>query len=170
MLNSRRSNLGPLFAHQLTPKRLDSLISQPHFVPKVVIIALLRCATFKWVVVLAAFPPSPSETTMHTNNWAVLVSTSRYWFNYRDMANSPILFGRLESQGKMLSWTQIKSFFFFLKKKRKKIVLIFTLIPIWAAHFSLPRLCLNKNKNPIVVRSVLFSTRMGITNPNAVRT
>lgn len=24
----------------------------------------------------------------HTNNWAVLVSTSRFWFNYRHMANS----------------------------------------------------------------------------------
>ena len=23
----------------------------------------------------------------HTNNWAVLVSTSRFWFNYRHMAN-----------------------------------------------------------------------------------
>lgn len=24
----------------------------------------------------------------HTNNWAVLVSTSRFWFNYRHMANT----------------------------------------------------------------------------------
>lgn len=23
----------------------------------------------------------------HTNNWAVLVSTSRFWFNYRHVAN-----------------------------------------------------------------------------------
>ena len=23
----------------------------------------------------------------HTNNWAVLVDTSRFWFNYRHMAN-----------------------------------------------------------------------------------
>ncbi|CAG99805.1 GPI-anchor transamidase [Kluyveromyces lactis] len=26
-------------------------------------------------------------TATHTNNWAVLVSTSRFWFNYRHMAN-----------------------------------------------------------------------------------
>ncbi|KAI5960589.1 GPI8 [Candida pseudojiufengensis] len=27
------------------------------------------------------------EKSNHTNNWAVLVSTSRFWFNYRHMAN-----------------------------------------------------------------------------------
>lgn len=26
--------------------------------------------------------------TGHTNNWAVLVCTSRYWFNYRHVANT----------------------------------------------------------------------------------
>jgi glycosylphosphatidylinositol transamidase (GPIT) subunit GPI8 len=25
--------------------------------------------------------------TQHTNNWAVLVDTSRFWFNYRHVAN-----------------------------------------------------------------------------------
>ncbi|KAG7563115.1 hypothetical protein FFLO_01423 [Filobasidium floriforme] len=29
-----------------------------------------------------------SEEGRHTNNWAVLVCTSRYWFNYRHMANT----------------------------------------------------------------------------------
>ena len=28
-----------------------------------------------------------SPTRNHTNNWAVLVSASKYWFNYRHMAN-----------------------------------------------------------------------------------
>jgi glycosylphosphatidylinositol transamidase (GPIT) subunit GPI8 len=28
----------------------------------------------------------------HTNNWAVLVCTSRYWFNYRHMANTLSLY------------------------------------------------------------------------------
>lgn len=27
------------------------------------------------------------STSTHTNNWAVLISTSRFWFNYRHMAN-----------------------------------------------------------------------------------
>ncbi|PKI41346.1 hypothetical protein CRG98_038232 [Punica granatum] len=35
---------------------------------------------------------SSSETTMHTNNWAVLVCTSRFWFNYRHMANTLSLY------------------------------------------------------------------------------
>lgn len=29
-----------------------------------------------------------ANATNHTNNWAVLVSSSRYWFNYRHMANA----------------------------------------------------------------------------------
>ncbi|CCK69634.1 GPI-anchor transamidase KNAG_0C05360 [Huiozyma naganishii CBS 8797] len=29
----------------------------------------------------------PAVSAEHTNNWAVLVSTSRFWFNYRHMAN-----------------------------------------------------------------------------------
>ena len=28
------------------------------------------------------------ETSGHGNNWAVLVDTSRYWFNYRHIANT----------------------------------------------------------------------------------
>ncbi|KAL1662610.1 peptidase C13 family-domain-containing protein [Schizophyllum commune] len=30
----------------------------------------------------------PPTTSTHTNNWAVLVCASRYWFNYRHMANA----------------------------------------------------------------------------------
>ncbi|XP_064395339.1 GPI-anchor transamidase-like [Halichondria panicea] len=30
---------------------------------------------------------SHSESSSHTNNWAVLVCSSRYWFNYRHVAN-----------------------------------------------------------------------------------
>ncbi|KAJ7626653.1 peptidase C13 family-domain-containing protein [Mycena polygramma] len=32
--------------------------------------------------------PSGSSSSNHTNNWAVLVCASRYWFNYRHMANA----------------------------------------------------------------------------------
>ncbi|KAK9705602.1 hypothetical protein RND81_07G069600 [Saponaria officinalis] len=31
-----------------------------------------------------------AESTMYTNNWAVLVCTSRFWFNYRHMANTTV--------------------------------------------------------------------------------
>ncbi|SJM82763.1 related to GPI-anchor transamidase [Zygosaccharomyces bailii] len=41
-----------------------------------VVILLLSCSSF--------LAQAEAE---HTNNWAVLVSTSRFWFNYRHMAN-----------------------------------------------------------------------------------
>ncbi|WFD19457.1 glycosylphosphatidylinositol anchor biosynthesis [Malassezia caprae] len=31
--------------------------------------------------------PRASRASVHTNNWAVLVCTSKFWFNYRHMAN-----------------------------------------------------------------------------------
>ncbi|PPQ73660.1 hypothetical protein CVT24_007636 [Panaeolus cyanescens] len=34
------------------------------------------------------FERNESPTSSHTNNWAVLVCSSRYWFNYRHMANA----------------------------------------------------------------------------------
>ncbi|XP_031380774.1 putative GPI-anchor transamidase [Punica granatum] len=42
---------------------------------------------------------SSSETTMHTNNWAVLVCTSRFWFNYRHMANTLSLYRTVKRLG-----------------------------------------------------------------------
>ncbi|KAG6703197.1 hypothetical protein I3842_07G072500 [Carya illinoinensis] len=40
-----------------------------------------------------------SEATMHTNNWAVLVCTSRFWFNYRHMANTLSLYRTVKRLG-----------------------------------------------------------------------
>lgn len=42
---------------------------------------------------------SSSESTMHTNNWAVLVCTSRFWFNYRHMANTLSLYRTVKRLG-----------------------------------------------------------------------
>ncbi|XP_062084433.1 uncharacterized protein LOC133790706 [Humulus lupulus] len=42
---------------------------------------------------------SETETTMHTNNWAVLVCTSRFWFNYRHMANTLSLYRTVKRLG-----------------------------------------------------------------------
>ncbi|KAJ4845535.1 hypothetical protein Tsubulata_015622 [Turnera subulata] len=42
---------------------------------------------------------SSSDTTMHTNNWAVLVCTSRFWFNYRHMANTLSLYRTVKRLG-----------------------------------------------------------------------
>ncbi|KAL3533144.1 hypothetical protein ACH5RR_006665 [Cinchona calisaya] len=43
--------------------------------------------------------PDSTATTMHTNNWAVLVCTSRFWFNYRHMANSLSLYRTVKRLG-----------------------------------------------------------------------
>ncbi|XP_027171036.1 putative GPI-anchor transamidase isoform X1 [Coffea eugenioides] len=42
---------------------------------------------------------SHSTATMHTNNWAVLVCTSRFWFNYRHMANTLSLYRTVKRLG-----------------------------------------------------------------------
>lgn len=39
------------------------------------------------------------STSVHTNNWAVLVSTSRFWFNYRHMANTLSLYRTVKRLG-----------------------------------------------------------------------
>ncbi|PKA60962.1 Vacuolar-processing enzyme alpha-isozyme [Apostasia shenzhenica] len=49
-------------------------------------------------------PSSPSDipsssSTMHNNNWAVLVCTSRFWFNYRHMANTLSLYRTVKRLG-----------------------------------------------------------------------
>lgn len=40
-----------------------------------------------------------SSNSDHTNNWAVLVSTSRFWFNYRHMANVLSLYRTVKRLG-----------------------------------------------------------------------
>ncbi|KAJ6697430.1 hypothetical protein OIU85_003770 [Salix viminalis] len=42
---------------------------------------------------------SSADTTKHTNNWAVLVCTSRFWFNYRHMANTLSLYRTVKRLG-----------------------------------------------------------------------
>ncbi|KAJ6296940.1 hypothetical protein OIU78_022628 [Salix suchowensis] len=42
---------------------------------------------------------SSADTAKHTNNWAVLVCTSRFWFNYRHMANTLSLYRTVKRLG-----------------------------------------------------------------------
>lgn len=47
--------------------------------------------SMKWLsawLVLAMLVVNQSNALDHTNNWAVLVCTSRFWFNYRHIANT----------------------------------------------------------------------------------
>jgi glycosylphosphatidylinositol transamidase (GPIT) subunit GPI8 len=49
---------------------------------------------------LLALLATPMLTTaVHTNNWAVLVSTSRFWFNYRHLANTLSLYRTVKRLG-----------------------------------------------------------------------
>ena len=41
----------------------------------------------------------PLSTAEHTSNWAVLVSTSRFWFNYRHLANVLSLYRTVKRLG-----------------------------------------------------------------------
>ncbi|XP_066318157.1 uncharacterized protein [Miscanthus floridulus] len=47
----------------------------------------------------AAAAASSSTDAMHNNNWAVLVCTSRFWFNYRHMANTLSLYRTVKRLG-----------------------------------------------------------------------
>lgn len=47
----------------------------------------------------AISPEKQLSTSGHTNNWAVLVSTSRFWFNYRHMANTLSLYRTVKRLG-----------------------------------------------------------------------
>jgi GPI-anchor transamidase subunit K len=49
--------------------------------------------------VRAAAPPSSSHSTRGNNNWAVIVSSSRYLFNYRHTANALTMYHALRQHG-----------------------------------------------------------------------
>jgi len=53
------------------------------------VLSLLALAVFLFLSDIDAHQPIPENVFQagHTNNWAVLVCTSRFWFNYRHVAN-----------------------------------------------------------------------------------
>ncbi|XP_058219412.1 uncharacterized protein LOC131329987 [Rhododendron vialii] len=59
----------------------------------------ILCSTCLCCAIASSSSSSSSETTMHTNNWAVLVCTSRFWFNYRHMANTLSLYRTVKRLG-----------------------------------------------------------------------
>lgn len=62
------------------------------------VVATLHCALGAGADTQAPPTPQLSESG-HTNNWAVLVSTSRFWFNYRHMANTLSLYRTVKRLG-----------------------------------------------------------------------
>ncbi|PIL34610.1 hypothetical protein GSI_03389 [Ganoderma sinense ZZ0214-1] len=53
---------------------------------RVILLLWLACISWALAEPVAEFFSRPGSS--HTNNWAVLVCASRYWFNYRHMANA----------------------------------------------------------------------------------
>jgi hypothetical protein len=81
-----------------------------------------------WVVVSFLFTsmvssqPTPSEIPKnffkkHTNNWAVLVCTSRFWFNYRHISNTLSFYQIVKNLGIPDSNIILSILFFLLKKQ-----------------------------------------------------
>ena len=50
-------------------------------------IVSLLCWCLHSVIATELELPDAFSKSRHTNNWAVLVDTSRFWFNYRHVAN-----------------------------------------------------------------------------------
>ena len=48
---------------------------------------------------IETFLTSESSGSHHTNNWAVLVCASRYWFNYRHVANTLAVYRSVKKLG-----------------------------------------------------------------------
>ena len=46
----------------------------------------------RWATAALCMVLSCPAVAKHTNNWAVLVCASRYWFNYRHIANTLSLY------------------------------------------------------------------------------
>ncbi|CAF3089142.1 unnamed protein product [Rotaria sp. Silwood2] len=49
--------------------------------------SFLTVLLFLFTSAVDPFEKFAESTTRHTNNWAILVDTSRFWFNYRHVAN-----------------------------------------------------------------------------------
>ncbi|DBA71030.1 TPA: hypothetical protein ACH3X2_011458 [Trebouxia sp. C0005] len=60
----------------------------------------LLCVLVVYIAVAAGFLHLvAAETSGHSNNWAVLVDTSRYWFNYRHIANTLSIYTTIKRLG-----------------------------------------------------------------------
>ena len=60
---------------------------------------LLRLALAMLLVVRAFVAGSYLSSSLHTNNWVVLVDTSRFWFNYRHAANALSMYRTVKELG-----------------------------------------------------------------------
>lgn len=61
--------------------------------------ASLLCLLLLLLTVCHHSTASSSTSSTHTNNWAVIVSTSRYWFNYRHTSNALAVYHAVKKLG-----------------------------------------------------------------------
>lgn len=70
--------------HWLAEDQLELII--PTSIMSTVTLVVCLCALLLTTYIQVAV--STDSTSQHTNNWAVIVDTSRFWFNYRHVANA----------------------------------------------------------------------------------
>ncbi|KAJ4832836.1 hypothetical protein Tsubulata_001918 [Turnera subulata] len=74
-------------------------MNNPRLVSVLVLMFVGLCLLDNGVAAYTSHHSSSTDTTIHTNNWAVLVCTSRFWFNYRHMANTLSLYRTVKRLG-----------------------------------------------------------------------
>ena len=64
-------------------------------------VALFSSIILSWLPVAAQLTTNegPKTTSHHTNNWVVIVCTSRFWFNYRHVANALSMYRSVKRLG-----------------------------------------------------------------------
>ena len=67
--------------------------------------SFLTVLLFLAISAVDPFEKFAESTTRHTNNWAILVDTSRFWFNYRHVANVLSIYRSVKRLGKTLSFS-----------------------------------------------------------------
>lgn len=67
--------------------------------PPVLFVYIQPTVNMKLSAALATLLLAPFAATEHTSNWAVLVGTSRFWFNYRHLANVLSLYRTVKRLG-----------------------------------------------------------------------
>ncbi|KAK9057430.1 hypothetical protein SSX86_022265 [Deinandra increscens subsp. villosa] len=77
----------------MTNRKIHAFLSRS-IITTLVITLSLSCSIIHFSNAAAS-----TSSSAHTNNWAVLVCTSRFWFNYRHMANTLSLYRTVKRLG-----------------------------------------------------------------------
>ncbi|KAL8258974.1 hypothetical protein R6Q59_026927 [Mikania micrantha] len=77
----------------MTNRKIDGFLSGS--ISTILVITLLLSCS----IIHLSHAASSTSSSVHTNNWAVLVCTSRFWFNYRHMANTLSLYRTVKRLG-----------------------------------------------------------------------